>query len=433
MEVLFNKEKTMSLFTKLKEGYKKLGRVLESFYPWNPYNYTTSSSNLVLDFEPGWIELRREAKQLQVTELTIRDIRKVSQYLYLTNSNYIGLIRNYIKYIAGKHYEIISQNEKENENWKIWTKKIRWKQYYKEIIRRFFRDGEVFIYVPNWQFINPEMVQNPGSVPYGIELDEEGKPRNYYVLINSTFSKISSEDIIHIKMTDSDELRGMPYLFSLFSKIQSFEKWLDDRILLNRIRASIAILRKHKKTSPTNVKNFAQAKQENTYTDKSSKTWQTFSFQPGMIIDSTNVDYEFLEPKVQAKDVATDGRNIRLQFSAMTGLPEFMVSGDASNSNYASTMVAEGPGIREFEDFIDFFKDIIAFDIWSNVQKEFGIQTPSEPSITVPSLVSRDHEKETKINQILFEAGVISLEEWRRREGLDGDKMEQEINGVEGY
>ena len=422
----------MAFLKRIKEGAKKLGKLLESFYPWNPYDYTMTS-NLVLDLETGWTELKRNSKSLQINELTIRDICKVSRYLYLTNSNYIGLIRSYVKYIAGKQYGITSQNDTENKNWETWTQQIRWRQYYKEIVRRFFRDGEVFIYTPNWQFINPDMVQNPGSVPFGIELDNQGKPQNYYALLNSHFSKIPSSDIIHIKITDSDELRGIPYLFSLFSKIQAFEKWLDDRILLNRIRASIAILRKHKKTSPTNVKNFTQAKQENSYTDRSGKEWSTFSFQPGMVIDATNIDYEFLEPKVQAKDVSTDGRNIRLQFSAMTGLPEFMVSGDASNSNYASTMVAETPGIREFEDFIDYFTDVIAYDIWGAVQRQFGIANPSVPSITVPSLITRDHEKETKTNQILFESGVISIEEWRRREGLDSDKMEEEINGIGNY
>ena len=152
-----------------------------------------------------------------------------------------------------------------------------------------------------------------------------------------------------------------------------------------------------------------------------------------MIIDATNIDYEFLEPKVQAKDVSEDGRNIRLQFSAMTGLPEFMVSGDASNSNYASTMVAEGPGIREFEDFIDFFRDIITYEIWPKVMTQAGINSFSDPSITIPPLISRDREKETRVNQILFEAGVISLEEWRRREGVDIEKMNQEIESIENY
>ena len=422
----------MKILKKFKEGYNKITKLVESFYPWSQYNYNITS-NLALDYEQGWIELKRESQRQQINELTLNDIRKVSRYLFVVNSNYIGLIRNYVKYIAGKQYEISSQNENENQTWTEWTKQVRWRQYYKEIVRRFFRDGEVFIYKPSWSFIDPAQVQNPGTVNYGIELDETGKPRSYYVLVNSSFAKLEADDIIHIKMTDSDELRGIPYLFSLFTKLQSFEKWLDDRILLNRIRASIAILRKHKKTSPTNVKTFAQAKQENTYVDKIGKTWQTFTFQPGMVIDATNIDYEFLEPKVQAKDVSEDGRNIRLQFSAMTGLPEFMVSGDASNSNYASTMVAEGPGIREFEDFIDFFKDVIIYDMWPAVMMQANIYKPSEPTIIVPPLVSRDREKETKINQILFESGVISLDEWRRREGLDIDKMEQEINEIGNY
>ena len=31
-------------------------------------------------------------------------------------------------------------------------------------------------------------------------------------------------------------------------------------------------------------------------------------------------------------------------------MPEYMISGDSSNANYASTMVAEGPAVKTFEE-----------------------------------------------------------------------------------
>ena len=192
----------------------------------------------------------------------------------------------------------------------------------------------------------------------------------------------------------------------------------------------MALIRKHKKVTPNQVTSFADLKKHTSYTDQAGESWRKFRFQPGMVLDASNVDYEFIAPSLQARDVSEDGRNIRLSFSAMTGLPEFMTSGDASNSNYASTMVAEGPGIREFEDWIDFFTDVISYDIWPTVMEQAGLKSWSVPRITVPALIARDRKKEAEVNEILFQNGVISLAEWRRREGLEDEKMQREIDSV---
>ncbi len=44
-----------------------------------------------------------------------------------------------------------------------------------------------------------------------------------------------------------------------------------------------------------------------------------------------------------------------LGVAAGVGLPEFMLTSDASNANYASTMVAEGPAVKLFQSEQQFF------------------------------------------------------------------------------
>ena len=419
---------------------RAIKRITESFWPWTSYSARSRLSNTI-DYDDdaeGWIELRAEvAAETYIPEATLEEIRLISRYLFLRNPYYKGLVRNYEKYVAGKTYKIKGNSDKEDEYWEAFTKVVRWSRWFKTLVNKVMLDGEAFVHLPHWKFIDPNKIKDPGTGPdYGIELDEYGDPVFYCVMVENEYWKIPAEEILHVKI--GDDVRGFPYLFALFTKVRNLEKWLNDRILLNRIRASIAMIRKHNRAKPENVTTFADAKKTSDVTDREGNTQRSFSFKPGMVIDTTSTEYSYLEPKVQAQDVSEDGRNIRLTMSAMTGLPEFMTSGDASNSNYSSTMVAEGPGIREFEDWIDLFVEVIKMDIWQEVMRqgpklvaEANRRYPTLPTITVPPLVTRDRKEETLSNEIEFQNGVISLEEWQRRANVDPEKMSEEKTNAE--
>ena len=90
-------------------------------------------------------------------------------------------------------------------------------------------------------------------------------------------------------------------------------------------------------------------------------------------------------------------------------------------------MVSEGPGEREFEDWQDFFEEEI-YEL-----SRFVTGSEEMPSIKYPPIISRRTKEETDRNKTLFDSGVISLEEWRRRENVDSEKMDEEINGAEEF
>lgn len=370
---------------------------------------------------------------LNITAEIISEIRYLSNYMYLTNPSYRGIIRTYIKYIGGKDYDIDFDSDSDLKNWSGWQKKHRWKLYFREIILRFFKDGEVFIDKNTWEFISPGLISSPGlpDTEFGIIQDTKTSGVGFYCKSTGDgyWDKIPAEEIIHVKDATSDISRGLPYLFSILLKANDYDKWLHDRIMLNRIRSSIALLRKHTNISPTQGKTFADSKATTTDTNSYGESRRRKMYEPGTILDvPASTDYQFLSPNVNAADVADDGRTLRLTFSAATGLPEFMISGDASNSNYASTMIAEGPGIKEFEDWQTFFSQVI-LDIWEGVKiqnwKDYDVFTPR---ITPPSLVTRDKLKDAQTNQILYSNKVISIEEWQRRENIDSDQMAEEIS-----
>lgn len=367
-----------------------------------------------------WMDYAVPVNTLNISQL-LANIRLLSYHLWQTNPYYKGIIRTYVKYV-GKTPVIESASKVANEKWKIFCSEYHFARKFKQWVRRFFRDGETFLHLPTMTFKNPNLIANTGitSAVNGIEYDEFNNEVAYYLRQDdNTFVRIDAKDMLHTDDTDDDEDRGIPYLIAIMERTKELDKWLDDRLLLNRVRAMIALIRKHP-SNKQDIKTFADTKAD-TITQDGKRVKK---IKPGQVIDTgLQTQYEYLSPNLQANDVSEDGRNVRLTFSAMTGLPEFMISGDASNSNYASTMVAEGPGEREFEDWQEFFREELIV-VWQYVTGSGEI-----PNIRFAPVISRRTSSETERNKILFENGVISLCEWRRREGVDDQQMDEEING----
>lgn len=368
------------------------------------------------------------AKQIEeVLFQNLESIRTLSRQLWYENEHYKGIIRTYVKYIAGK--SPVVESEQANQAWAEFVKKFQFRRFMKEWVRRFFRDGETFLYLPTMKFIDPCLIVEPAgnaNASYGIEQDDRGKEIAFYVSTeNGTILKLDGSTVLHTDDTDDDQKRGIPYLLTLSKRTSQYNDLLESRVKLNQIRSSIALVRKHEGATSTGLKTFADAQKDNDLEDRYGKTKRQAYIRPGAIIDTNaKTSYEFLAPNIAASEVKDDIRSVRLCFSAMTGLPEFMITGDASNGNYASTMIAEGPGEREIEDWQDFFAEEI-FEIWKYVT-----QTEENPEVRFRPIISRKTKEETERNKVLFDSGVISLEEWRRREGVDSEKMENEINGA---
>lgn len=424
------------MFKWIKESLQKL-----PFYSGN-----LSKEYVDEDVNSEWIPLTNTANtEITINNKTLDDIRAVSKYLYLTNYAYKGLIRTYIKYLTGKKFIISSPEDQAEKIWEKWAKLQGWKKIYKEMVRRFFRDGEVFLYLPAFIFLDPGKIKSKGE---GDLLGVVKNPANDLVEINgeivgynyniqeNNFIFLDVFMIQHILDEDGNVLRGTPPLFPLLMKSRQLDQWLNDRMLLNRIRSSIALIRNHKKTTPTKLKTFA----DNQVTSSVSPTISNYGEslrkkipKGGTILDVSGIEYQFLNPNINADDVKEDGRNLGLAASVLTGFPEFITRGDSSNSNYSSTMISEGPAEKEIEDWQEFF-EVEIIKIWDYVMLKSEVYTEDnlpECLISFPPVISRNIKEDTERNKILHEEGIISTFEWRRREQIDSDLMDSEINETE--
>jgi len=432
----------------------------------NDIQSVTESNNYVLPEEDAadWKLMGSNSKKgLDSTDQ--ESLREQAIKTYYKNSHGRNIIRLFEKYVAGHGFKIDPMStipvvkEYWDEFWKVNKMALR----AKEIVRRSMRDGETFLRyfdddkkeMIKVRFMNPAYVADPQKrldnlerkVNDGIVTDPDDIEEVLGYYYHDDY--IKAEEVQHIKiLVDSDVLRGRSYYEPLLQSLAMYKKWLTDRMKLNETRGTVALV-KNVKGSPTNAANIATKHETSRKLNTDGTPMARAPKNVSVFTTNGNVSYEMLSPNLQASDVQHDGRALLLNIAAGSGLPEFMVSSDASNSNYASTVTAEGPAVMEFEDWQDFFGEAykMMFErviesgikkgkipkmesyIERKVQPDKSIKeekitepTSIECSITFPDLVARDIEKETKAYVLQTNAGWMSNTTAQGRLDLDHEQ-----------
>ncbi len=328
----------------------------------------------VNDWEKGHLQ----ANQLEV----VRKSREFDRW----DPHAHGILGTLVNYIMGRGLTLQPKAD-DPMIWWIWRdfftderNKMALKQF--EIVRRTFRDGEVFMHLiskddtgratgkTTIRFIDPLLVRAPmtgkddlqppnESIRNGVVTDPEDVENvmHYTVLhhIDRTkFDKIPADEIVHIKLNaDSDQKRGEPGMQTLLQYFRHYEQWLENRIILNKVRAAIVLIKKVEGT-PTEVSTMARTipvARRNTANETKLKNIRGGT----MITEGPGVTYRFESPNINAADVKEDGRNVKLAMAAGVNIPEYLL-GDASNANYASTMIAESPFVKMIQFYQFFFE-----------------------------------------------------------------------------
>lgn len=355
-------------------------RTQESIYQYD--------SDLTDRDEARWVSTKITDDKRGAMDTTSHEaIVKGCRELYLVNTHARGIVRDYVKYVVGKGFifEPVDMSaaavKVAKAEWKRWCKRNNWNQIQKEAVRRTMRDGEALLQFYDSsqnlaiRFKNPmNMKDKSGKVSFGIKT----KPTDVevpvsYMFVNGNGDQMPSvpaEKIIHIKANvDSDVKRGIPVLYPLILRIRRYDTWLEDLIILTKIRTAIALLRKHKGGSQPDIETFVDADKTSTGKDSQGNTVKRRRIHGGTMLDvGAGIEYQYLKPDVDAKDTSIVGRQILLSIAACLGFPEYLVTADTSNSNYASTTVAEGTGVMEFRDWQQFFADPFR-EVWWKVQR----------------------------------------------------------------
>lgn len=118
-------------------------------------------------------------------------------------------------------------------------------------------------------------------------------------------------------------------------------------------------------------------------------------------------------------------------------MPEYMISADASNSNYASSLVAEAPFVKARQADQRYYSRRFRNVMWKVLRlltrlgrfTHVGIgsgdyarlEEALDLNVVCPDVATRDEEKTARVRDIEFRNGIISRKTWQQETGRDPD------------
>jgi hypothetical protein len=394
-----------------------------------------------------------------IDEGSLRDVRTQCRTLAATNEFAINGHENRISYIvgAGHSYRVgVCKGMEAPNDTAMQVQKVidrfldenRWQLRQQEIVHRLDRDGETFLRffvdgegVTRIRFIEPDQITTPAtlahdtSATFGIqtEADDVESVVGYYV--DGEF--VDAASIQHRRANvDFNVKRGMPLFAPVRKNLRRAERLLRNMSVVAEIQSAIALIRKHRGASRSGIEQFVASNADASVTNGATGRTRHYSqYGPGTILDApAGLEYDFPVRGLDASSFVTVLQAELRAIAARLVMPEFMFTSNASNSNFASTMVAEGPAIKMFERLqastIEQDKAVLwraidnavaAGKLPSNVRDFVHLQ------VVPPSLHVRDQLQQAQIDHIAFENGVLSPQTWSQHLGLDYDQEQKNL------
>jgi hypothetical protein len=405
------------------------------------------------------------------TQEELAGIREQSRWFAKYQPFYISALSNRQNYTVGSghRYTVRAKEDQEVDADTLAKAKAEidefreregWQFRQQEMQCRFDRDGEVFLRMfvgsdgrLRVRFIEPEHIATPPGqlgntrIRSGVEHADGDveTPVTYYYQVDpqrpDRFDTIDASEIQHRKAgVDCTWPRGLPLCeaAAINDNLRRSLKLLRNITTAAGIQTAIAIVRKHAASSTKSVQEYAAAAATRQVSD--GETMRDYQrFPSGAVVDLPNgVEYDFPAGGIDVTKFAAGVQAELRAISAALAMPEFMLTADASNANYASTMVAEGPAVKMFE-------RLQAQTIWYDAAILRRVVAVAEDAGRLPAGISqmvaieaeapitqaRDRLAEAQADQILLVNGVASPQSVAGRHGYDWAQERQLMDQAE--
>ena len=322
----------------------------------------------------------------------------------------------------------------------------KWHKRQQEIVRRKDRDGECFLrlfHAPDGltfvRFVEPGQVAAPPersgdpAAVLGVQTDPNDveSVRGYWI----DGQLVGADEVQHRKANvDANVRRGLPLFFPVRKNLRRADKLLRNMSAVAEIQSAIALIRKHRATSGAALDQFVAAQADGAAVNPATGRSVNFRrYAPGTILDAmAGTEYEFPAAALDAGRYVAVLQAELCAIAARLVMPEFMFTSDASNANYASTMVAEGPAVKMFdrlqhdmiEDDLELLARVIAHAAAVG-RLPAAVNDLVEIRAIAPTLAVRDRLRDVQADQILVRCGAMSPATLAMRHGLDPTDAEQ--------
>ena len=346
-----------------------------------------------------------------------------------------------------------------------WRDQNKWPLRSREAFKRWRRDGEVFgrffrsgwDRLPLFRFVEPEQVGSPTgdtstNKSFGIETDpDDVESRWAYHLWSldddGTGEWVDGDLMIHARANvDSTVKQGIPDFYPVYQQLSRVRE-LIDTILITAIRqAGVAWREKYRTATVTQIGATMPSGPgacPNPPDALNLPWWFNGPGRPGGnrmppgTVQKVEGDREFADGPVaggignflEAEQAAIRACCVRW------GIPEYTGSADASNNNFASSLVAGSPFAVAVEgsqlEWGTVWERPVALKVL-DLAVEAGILTQAERAkldveMTEPSVVTPEPEKEAQTLTSLLQAKVVCLDTVRQKLGYD---PQHEAEGV---
>jgi hypothetical protein len=411
------------------------------------------------------------------TEADLARIRGVGRLICETSVNAQCALQNLANYVVGTGFEYEVQKRRKKayvepdllEEVQDWLDTFLRENKFspsleRELLRRHRRDGEFFESLTDTgnghvqcREVEPEFVTEPDGLPlagrvhlFGIDRDEEDVQTVYGYCLewpgDYAMDYLDADRCQHAKANvDRNIARGVSDFYSVYEYLQDSERFVRNTGKAAAIAAAIAWIEQH---APGVTKAQAESLQTShrtlryDQTDQAghTRTKSVRKIDPGTIL-STEAGRQFAPSPLSEMDGVKIGA-VNSAVLRIVGcrwcMPEFLITGDASNANYSSTTVAEGPWTKFCEvaqvEYGSEFKAIIwkalrlaeaagRFRRWCGSFGELARKV--KLAVTFPRVASRNALEETQRRQALVSGGVLSLKTWAQQEDLDFDEEKE--------
>lgn len=394
-----------------------------------------------------------------MSERSLAELRAQCRALAATNEFAINGHENRISYIVGPGHSYraaVCKGMEASQEIALQVRRLleqfqqenRWQLRQQEIVRRVDRDGEAFLRffvdsagMTRVRFVEPDQVVTPAnlasdpSASFGIQTETEDVENVLGYYVDGEF--VDAANIQHRRSNvDFNVKRGLPLYAPVRKNLRRAERLLRNMSVVAEIQSAIALIRKHRGASRSGIEQFvANNADASSTTGANGRTRHYSQYGPGTILDApAGMDYDFPAQGLDASNfVAVLQAELRA-IAARLVMPEFMFTSDASNANFASTLVAEGPAMKMFErlqmSMVEYDPAIMrrvidnavaAGKLPGNVHEFVHLQA------VPPSLHVRDQLQQAQVDQIAFNHGILSPQTWSQHLGLDYDQEQKNL------
>ena len=431
------------------------------------YPFSTAQDRRFGDYWPFWRTWQEHAR-----------IRASSRLLYGVSGMASGAIDGIASYVIGEGftYRVVAKRVEDERTLASLIGACQevlddfavandWPAWEQEFFIRSCRDGEFFIRhfadddgLTTTCEIEPEQVVEPpghdrSTTSYGIlnEPDNLHEVTGYAVAYDGNTAgaeEVPAADIIHLKRNvDRKVKRGLPDLsFDSHDLLRSGGRLLQALAIGSTIQASIAWVRQHDTATGTQIEDFVAGASAYTSRDPvSGSDVRQQRIEPGTILDIDKGQTFVSSPMNAGVPYFTQAfqacmRGLGVRWNA----PEWLVSGDASNNSYASSLTAESPFIKTCKRRQKTYASAYERTMWkvlrNRIRAKNGIKAGGRlytfhevqqlvrVVATPPTIEVRDRLAEANANQVRVLGGWKSRQMVAAEEGTDWDQVVADTN-----